>query len=345
MKNIAVRVDGGPETGMGHLMRCLALVQEFPRDFDIIFITKKEKSVIDSLKNTRYDQVNLPNDISYQNEIEEVKQILMDREIDIFIGDTYHIESSHDIDENYLKAIKKSVDETVLISPKVSLTLPYDIVINGNVFAEDLGYKTLSDDTTFLLGPKYALLRNEFKNLLDRNVKEEVTDILITMGGGDPLNLTPKAIKAVDGLGEDDINVDVVIGPAAHNRDDIENTITDVDINVTLRSDPPKMSELMHSADMAISGGGTTLYELAATGTPGIVLLQADNQIPVAEGMEKEGTIINLGFGNLVEIEKVVESMNNLANDIDKRKKMSDRGKKLIDGLGARRCVKVILDR
>ena len=345
MENIAVRVDGGPERGMGHLMRCLALTEEFSDEFDIVFITKKEKSVIDTLKNTRYGHVNLPEDISYQNEVEKVKKILKDREPDIFIGDIYHIESSHDIDENYLKEIKKFVEETVLISPKESLVLPYDIVINGNVFAEDLEYKTLSDDTIFLLGPKYALLRNEFKDLPDIDVKEKVTNILVTMGGGDLLNLTPKAIKAVESLGKDDIHVDVIVGPAAHNRVDIENTITEVDTNVTLWSDPPKISELMLKADLAISAGGGTLYELAAVGTPAIVLLQADNQKRIADSMQEKGTAKVLGFGDQIKADEVKNSIRELIEDEKQRKIMSERGKKLFDGLGAVRCADIILKR
>jgi len=345
MENVAFRVDGGPDIGMGHVMRCLALADEFSKDYNIFFITKLEKSVIDKLKTTSYYWVPINVDINYSEEIKSVKKILKENKINIFIGDTYHSHISHDIDENYLLEIKKIVDKTVLISPKVSLKVLSDFVINGNTFAKELKYDTSNDDTKFLLGPEYALLRKDFQNLPDKDTNEKVKNIIITMGGSDPLNSTPKALKAIDKINNEDIHVDVVIGPAVYDQTNILKVIDRIEVEISLLFNPTNISKLMQKADLAISAGGGTLYELAATGTPAIVLLQAENQIPVAHSMEKEGTITVLGFGNQVEQEKLVESIKELMNDSERRAKMSRRGKKLIDGLGAKRCVDAILNK
>jgi len=343
MKNIFFRVDGGSKIGMGHVIRCIALAEELSDDANITFLTKRGKGVSDTLKNTRYDRVSLVNHISYQDEVKMVKKILKDDDADIFVADTYHVESSHDIDENYLKEIDKIVDRTVMISPKNSMKLPYDIVINGNVFAEDLNYKTLNDDTIFLLGPRYALLRKEFRDLPDIKVKKDITNILITMGGGDPLNLTPKVIKAVDGLEKEDLHIDVVIGPSAHNKYDIQNSITDVDIDVSLLQNPTNISKHMLNADIAISAGGSTLYELAAVGIPAIVLLQTTNQKLISESMQGKGTAKVLGFGDEVKVDEIKDCIEDLMRDKERRKCMSEEGKKIFDGLGAVRCAEVIL--
>ncbi|MFW6040856.1 MAG: UDP-2,4-diacetamido-2,4,6-trideoxy-beta-L-altropyranose hydrolase [Thermoplasmatota archaeon] len=345
MVNIAFRVDGGPKTGMGHLMRCLALANAFPEENKIVFITKSEKSVVDKLEHTRYDLVPIEKDIGCNEEAKLVGKILKENDTDIFIGDTYYSDESIDIDENYFLEIKSIVSKTVAISPKVSITLPFDIVINGNVFANELQYNTSNDNTKFLLGPKYALLREEFQNLPDKDISEEVNNIIVTMGGGDPLNLTPKALEAIDKIDKDDIHVDVIIGPAVYEMDDILKAIEEMNLEVSLRFNPSKISEFMMKADIAVSAGGSTLYELAVTGTPAVVLLQAGNQLPVADAMEKEGTIISLGFGNDVKIEKLTECIIDLLHKPNKRKKMSRKGKELIDGLGAKRCVNAILNR
>ena len=345
MVDIAFRVDGGPKIGMGHLVRCLTLANAFPNENKIVFISKPEKSVIDKLESTRYDLIPIENDINYNEEIKFVKKILKENDIDVFIGDTYYIDTSNDIDENYFSEIKDTVKKTVAISPKTSITVPFDIVINGNVFADDLEYKSSNDDTKFLLGPKYALLREEFQNLPDKDIGENVNNIIVTMGGGDPLNLTPKALEAIDKIDKEDIHVDVIIGPAVYEKDSILKAIDGMNLEVSLRFNPSKISKFMMKADIAVSAGGGTLYELAVTGTPAIVILQAENQIPIANAMEKEGTIINLGFGNDVKIEKLTDSIIDLLHNPNKRKEMSKKGKELIDGLGAKRCVNAILNR
>lgn len=345
MKNIAFRVDAGPEIGIGHLMRCIALANAFPDDFKIIFISKPKNSVIKKLDDTRYEFFSIPEDIGYEDEIAFVKKVLEENEIDIFIGDTYQVHSSHDIDEYYLDEIKRIVEKTVVISPKVSLVLPCDILINGNVFATELEYKSSNEDTVLLLGPQYALLRKEFQYLPDKEIEKEVDDILVTMGGADPSNLIPKVLKAIHEIEEKDIHVDIVIGPAVYSDGKILESLKELEYEVFLAFNTKNISELMLKSDLAVSAGGGTLYELAVTGTPAIVLLQADNQIPVAEAMEEKGTIINMGFGNRLKVEKLADRIMDLINDHDKRAEMSRRGKELIDGLGAKRCVDVILDR
>ncbi len=345
MVNVAFRVDGGSEIGMGHVIRCIALAEAFPDEDKIIFISKFDRSVIKTLEKTGYNLISIDDDIGYNEEVKLVKKLLHNNDTNIFIGDIYSSNTSHEVDENYLSEIKKIVDKTVLISPKTSLKLLSDVVINGNVFAKELGYDTTNEDTKFLLGPKYALLRKEFQNLPHKKINEKVENIIITMGGGDPLKSTPKALKAIDKTNKKDVHVDVVVGPAIHDQSEILKVIDRSCIETSMLYNPTNISKLMQKADLAISGGGSTLYELAATGTPGLVLLQADNQIPVADSMEKEGAIIVLGFGNQVKMEKLIESIESLMDDHERRKKMSKKGQKLIDGFGAKRCVDVILNR
>jgi len=45
---------------------------------------------------------------------------------------------------------------------------PVDVLINGNITAPALNYAKYSDDELMLLGLKYNLIRDEFKNLPER---------------------------------------------------------------------------------------------------------------------------------------------------------------------------------
>ena len=78
----------------------------------------------------------------------------------------------------------------------------------------------------------------------------------------------------------------------------------------------------MINSDIAISSGGSTLYELFITKTPALVILQADNQKLIAEFMEKNEFINNLGYYNIDE--KFNLKIKNFIENKDKKYKTYD---------------------
>jgi spore coat polysaccharide biosynthesis predicted glycosyltransferase SpsG len=97
----------------------------------------------------------------------------------------------------------------------------------------------------------------------------------------------------------------------------------------------PLMSELMLACDAAISGCGSTLYELAACGTPTIGILAADNQKMAAEKMKSLGVIL---FAR--DVEQIPDCIRRLS--FEKRSEMSRTGQGLVDGMGAARLAEEI---
>ena len=63
---------------------------------------------------------------------------------------------------------------------------------------ENENYK-ISNDNKFLFGMKYFLLKNELINQVTQNKIQKKFDVLITLGGSDPLNMTIKVIKSLFG--------------------------------------------------------------------------------------------------------------------------------------------------
>ena len=130
-------------------------------------------------------------------------------------------------------------------------------------------------------------------------------NILVTVGGYDLRNLTPKIIKILNSINFDKIDdqyinkenlhVDIVIGPSFDNIDPILAEVEKSSLDISLNFNVKNMSKLMLKSDIAISSGGSTLYELAVTKTPALVLLQAGNQVRIAEKMDGK-SVINLGY-------------------------------------------------
>lgn len=337
IKKVAFRVDGGIKIGLGHIMRSLALAKTFTENTRISFITQENNIVRSLLDNCRFKKIYIDDKLEYEEEIKLVKKMILENNFDIVITDSY------DLDQNYLIQIKKIVDKLVTIHDFAPFSFPSDIVINGNIYASDLDYQSLNDNTKFLLGTDYTLMREEFQNLPKRKINQDVNNILVTVGGSDKLNLTPKILRGINQLDKKKLKVDVVVGSGFDNVYGIINEVHKSNFEINLIFNLNKMSELMLKSDLAISAGGTTLYELATTGTPTITLIQADNQVLVAEAMEEKGAIINLGFGDQISIKKIITKVQNLINDYDRRVSMSQAGQKIVDGKGVIRVKKEIL--
>ncbi|MEM2618812.1 MAG: hypothetical protein QW356_04940, partial [Candidatus Hadarchaeales archaeon] len=101
-----------------------------------------------------------------------------------------------------------------------------------------------------------------------------------------------------------------------------------------------EMKKLMLECDVAVSAGGQTTYELARVGIPSVLIAVAENQLLNCKGWEEAGFACYMGFaGERNMLQKTVNCLKKL-EDEKIRSKMSKKGRKCVDGQGARRAVK-----
>jgi UDP-2,4-diacetamido-2,4,6-trideoxy-beta-L-altropyranose hydrolase len=186
-----------------------------------------------------------------------------------------------------------------------------------------------------LLGPEYALLREEFSESrkIQRVRDGSVKRMLIFFGGTDPTNETGKALRAVQLLKRNEITVDVVVGSRNPNRHQIEALcLTMPHVNYYCQID--HIADLMSKADISIGACGTTAWERCFLGLPAITITIGANQIEVAKALDKVGAVINLGWHNAVTAEMITDSISRLLQQPERLKVMSNIGLTLVgDGL------------
>jgi spore coat polysaccharide biosynthesis predicted glycosyltransferase SpsG len=217
------------------------------------------------------------------------------------------------------------------------------LVVNGDVHARQLPYGSSSGDTIFLLGPEYAILRDEFQQRPKRVVSDRVENILVTFGGADPYNLTPNVLRLLKKL-PGSFSVTAIIGPFFENVSEVESEVGGGKRAIGLIHSPRSVRNLMVQADLAISAGGQTLYELACVGCPSIAVRTAANQDGQLEVFEQAGFIRLAGRGDDDRIVDLVgDAMLPLLTDSKVRGAMSAAGQRLIDGKGALRVARTIL--
>ncbi len=340
---IAFRVDGHPELGMGHLGRCLALAQALREvtDPEILFVTKDYREAVQRISKSKHLVETIPMDSSEDEELGLAVELLQRFGADIVITD--HPYRS----EGYLKRLKEAGKLLVSIDDLALTPFCSDIVISGYLSARLKKYTSTNPNTKFFLDPAYLMLHKRFEkmNQIFRKIRADGRSVLVTLGGADPEDLTTKVIMALSEI-DKKLEVTVVLGPAYVHHKKLQELLEKVKSSKSkfiVRSDVKDMAKLMMKTDVALSAGGETIYELTATGTPTINLAQVEHQSLNARELEREGVVVNLGLGKVVSEEKISNAVESLLRDKNLRQKMSTKGKKLVDGKGAKRAANLIL--
>jgi spore coat polysaccharide biosynthesis predicted glycosyltransferase SpsG len=86
-----------------------------------------------------------------------------------------------------------------------------------------------------------------------------------------------------------------------------------------------------------------SVYEIAALGTPGIILGQNTREERRMRQFARSGTVEYLGLGTEVDEQTLLGAVESLLRDAERRRDMSRRGRQLVDGLGATRAAELVL--
>jgi UDP-2,4-diacetamido-2,4,6-trideoxy-beta-L-altropyranose hydrolase len=322
---VAFRANGGRAAGLGHIRRCLTLGNELQkRDIDICFIVNRDGPA-EFVVRSGIPVIEVQEEDSPLSDTSAHLESLRAR---LVIVDCYGFQAS---DFGRLE-----VPCAAIVDSPPSRALPVFLLTNGAINADREHYP--ASNATLLLGPQYFLLREEFKNTSPRACLPKIRRVLVTMGGSDSLEVTPTIVGAINTVLKDAF-IDVVVGPyfSESNRSELERISNEIS-HVTLHIDPPTLSHFMVNCDFAISAGGQTTYELAATGTPAIGIRVADNQIDNLEGLAAEGSLVLAGDARHSEFKKaLIEMILHLEQNVPLRQRMSAAGRCIVDGNGASR--------
>ncbi len=335
-----IRADANATIGSGHIMRCLVIANALKRrGEDTVFITA-DREAEQLINNNGFQVISLDTTWNHlDSEFDKLKYTINVIGIKKLLLDSYFIT------EDYLARLRK-ITKTIYIDDLNEYRYPVDMLINYSLCADQLEYeKKYTVDTRLLIGSNYTPLREEFSNI-KRIQKESVTDILITTGGSDAYNIAGTLIKYIRYRPEfDAVNLHVVVGAFNTNRDKLA-IMEETYQNVIVYYNVTRMSELMKNCDIALSAGGTTLYELCACGIPSICFTFADNQIEGAKEFDRQGLLYYAGDVRISMescIDRIISKIKILNNDEVYRRRLSKKVMTVVDGMGANRIAEEIL--
>jgi UDP-2,4-diacetamido-2,4,6-trideoxy-beta-L-altropyranose hydrolase len=340
---LILRADASAASGTGHMMRVLALAQAW-RDLG---------------GRGRWLVVTAPDDLLAQIEREGISVQRLsnagDAEDAGCIRDALTSDQSaaavvdgEAFDSEYLDALSGVGRRVLLIDDMAERPrYPTAFVLNQNAHAERVQYP--ADSTSrFLLGLRYVLLRREFVSSPPvRTIPTVARHVLVTFGGADPTRMTSRtvgALRRIPAALRGDLSVRVIVGPANPEWSAIAAMAADPDIGmrIEVKRAVTDMPSHMAWADLAITSGGSTVWELARTGCPSLVIETTPVERLLATGLARAGLFARLGPETHIDEGLLADEITTRAEDVAWRSEMSALGMRLVDGDGARRVVEVL---
>jgi spore coat polysaccharide biosynthesis predicted glycosyltransferase SpsG len=202
----------------------------------------------------------------------------------------------------------------------------------------------LPPDCVTLLGPRFTLIREEFRHARAQAAPRsgEIRRILMAFGGVDLGNFTAAALEMLRGL--DPVPAaDVVIGAANPWRAAIESACARTP-SFTCHVQTTRMAELMARADLALIAGGFTSYEAAFMGLPSVLFPMSAIQAEVSAEIAAHGAAISAGMSGRFDESAVVAVLRTLRSDPVRCRAMAQAATQLFDGLGTQRVTERLLD-
>ncbi|RLA47495.1 MAG: UDP-2,4-diacetamido-2,4,6-trideoxy-beta-L-altropyranose hydrolase [Gammaproteobacteria bacterium] len=349
--HIAFRTDASSQIGTGHFMRCLTLAdslngrgtrirfisRHLPDHLRSILVVKGHELVLlDSVQNElALDELGHARWLGVSQTQDAVDSIraLSDGHWDWLIVDHYALDS------RWETMLRRTVKRLLVVDDIADREHDCDVLLDQNLYTDTKTRYTskVPLHCKLLLGPRYALLRDEFKRLHDKIKPRSgpVRRVLVFYGGVDEDNYTGRTIELLFDINIRNLHVDVVIGAQHPCCEQIKSQCTQHGYVCYVQTD--KMAELMATADLAIGAGGSASWERCCLGLPALLIALADNQINIAKALDVFGACIYVGRSGTTCIQDLRNAFCDLLNNPDRLKVLSDTAYSLVDGMGVDR--------
>tara|TARA_R110002110_G_scaffold2830_1_gene14157 strand:+ start:88115 stop:89251 length:1137 start_codon:yes stop_codon:yes gene_type:complete len=365
MKKLVVfRADANQIMGIGHIMRCVTIADAFTLlGYQSIFLVrflpnwvgdlvKAQGHELHHLKNISTKLSYIDDDIvannyqewlgcSWKKDAYDVLNYVMKLKPEYLVVDNYAL------DEKWERVISEHVGKLIVIDDLANRRHYCDYLIDQNLGRNEVDYCNLVPSSTLnLVGPRYAILKPEFKLCrtfsLERRKSFQLKSVLLSIGGFDNQDITSVVIECLELVPEfKDILINIVLSSESQYFKKVNKKVNSTQLNINIFSDINNISELMANADLSIGAAGTTSWERCCLGLPSIVFVVADNQVDIAEALSTHNAAIVIKS-----IDLKVAFINQVKMLLSNKKilrELSSNAAEIVDGLGVFRIIQTIL--
>lgn len=341
---VIFRADASAAIGSGHVMRCLTLAAELRRcGATVEFIHRQQAGDLAKyiLEAGGYKVNVIDHDLAPEADADfSAEAVARDERPAWMIVDHYELGRRWEV------AIRPHVERLMVIDDMADAPHDCDALLNQNLLEAPNVYDALLPEACLrLIGPQYALLRPEFSIQRERLVPKPagVKRILVSFGGTDPTGETGKLLRQLrESRFHGNVDVDCVVGQGTSDLPKLRCLSEDMK-GVHLHVQTQEIARLMSLADICIGAGGATTWERLCLGLPTLAVAVAANQVPSCELLSERGYCYYLGDATTVEIDYVGALDHAVVNEVQLAA-IAAKGMTLVDGLGATRVAKKLLE-
>ena len=336
---LLIRADASIQMGTGHLMRCLALAQAVKAQGGSAYfaIVSCPSALLKRLENEGFTIYLLDSiESGSSRDAQETADLFQNLCCQWICVDGYQFSA------DYQQRVKGLGCRSLFLDDYGHASFySADLILNQNISAHDRCYQHRHFETELLLGTRYTLLRQEFLAYRkgQRRIPNVVRNILITLGGSDPKNVTTWILDSLQTIDIPGLTITIIIGAANPHRDSLEACVMRSIYPVQLVWNATNMPDYIAAADLAISAGGSTIWELLMLGLPNIIVTLADNQVAIAQSLHEQEVSVSLGSHNPLEATQLASVVQKICISVEQRQRMSAKGQDLIDGDGCDRVL------
>lgn len=338
---LLVRADGGPTIGFGHVMRSMAIVEEWmARGGRCAWLTT-EPSALATIA-SRWDDLRVvPFDGTSGGSDDARATCELAEKLDAHwvLADLFHFSPA------YFSALRNDDVRWMIVSDEpLNVNDRISAILSTGPQAVPEQYSGRDANCGLLFKLDYALIRSDIRTAgAHRNARQNPPRrVLITFGGSDPQDLTWRTLRALSqGLPGSDIRWRVILGPGyrgqcAEDIEDLEN------LSVELVRGASNMGEHYAWADLVICGANTTLWEALYFGLPAVTIPAAANQQPVFDALADCAAVKRVADPDAEFAQWMAEAMCEVPARFDWAA-ASAAASQLVDGKGVARVVDYLL--
>jgi UDP-2,4-diacetamido-2,4,6-trideoxy-beta-L-altropyranose hydrolase len=341
IETLLIRADANAEIGIGHVMRCVALAQAW-RDAGgrVAFaLAAGAKELGPRLRAGGADVLQVSAEPGAAEDAAQTAELCRKYKAQWLVLDGYHFS------QEYRESVNPGTTRLLWVDDHGQCSrYKCDIVLNTSPYASDAMYPQREKRTCFLLGPKYALLRREFLDFPRRSpeVATTATRILITFGGSDSDNVTLLVLQALQEVSDVRLDITVVAGASNPHREALRDAAARSSHVARLLTDVDEMPDVMADADLAISAGGGTCYELAFMRVPMFLITIADNHERTVKAWGGARAAVAAGWFDEFVGKSMSVELRSLIGDSKLRRELVENASRMVDGRGAQRVVETM---
>ncbi|MFG6193160.1 PseG/SpsG family protein [Nonomuraea sp. JJY05] len=320
MTRVGFRCDAGVRSGVGHLVRCVALAEELcARGVEVVFLGEVRGSAwaLAQLRERALPLVPAPE--------EPARLAALARELGLDAA----VLDSYDLAEGTGAALRGAGLTVLAIVDGDPLGQEADLYLDQNLGAER---RPFPPRARRLAGARYVLLRDSVRGRGRMRPAGPVPRVLCFFGGTDSAGVAPAWAGALLATG------------APFEATVVSPTPFEAGGPITVIAPTDRLPELMAGADLVVTAAGSAVWELLHLGAPTALTWVADNQLIGYEELVGRGVAAGLGrAADGVADSAAVGVLARLLTDPAAREEHGRRGRGLVDGKGRERVADALL--